>query len=268
MNRFQWMIGLSTMALLMGGCASSDRSETPATAPSPAATAPSTAPVATNAQPAPGSAATKQQGFSRPVVPPTPVKSTIAVPGLVQPTNATARLPQIPSGRRDPFAAVVTTPVVVPAPYSATAKVQPVPKLAPVPKPAAPVAPVAPAQPTVTAVALPPALPPAALPPLQPSSASLSTLPLPPAPVAPMSLASAVTVTGVVQVGETVSAIVKVPNEGSDRYVRAGEYLGNGQVLVKRIEANREEPIVVLEQNGVEVIKAVGEAGNTLARAF
>lgn len=267
MNRFQWMIGLSTVALLMGGCASSDRSETPATAPSPAATAPSTAPVATNAQPAPGNAAAKQQGFSRPVVPPTPVKSTIAVPGLVQPTNATARLPQIPSGRRDPFAAVVTTPVVVPAPYSATAKVQPVPKLAPVPKPAAPVAPAAPAQPTVTAVA-PPVITTAALPPLQPSSASLSTLPLPPAPVAPMSLASAVTVTGVVQVGETVSAIVKVPNEGSDRYVRAGEYLGNGQVLVKRIEANREEPIVVLEQNGVEVIKAVGEAGNTLARAF
>lgn len=265
MNKFQWMIGLSTMALLMGGCGSGDRAETPATAPSPAATAPSTAPVATSAQPAPGKPATQQQGFSRPVVPPTPVKSTIAVPGLVQPTNATARLPQIPSGRRDPFAAVVTTPVVVPAPYNATAKVQPVPKIAPVPKPAAPVAP---AQPTVTAVALPPAMPPAALPQLQPSSAPLSTLPLPPAPVAPMSLASAVTVTGVVQVGETVSAIVKVPNEGSDRYVRAGEYLGNGQVLVKRIEANREEPIVVLEQNGVEVIKAVGEAGNTLARAF
>jgi hypothetical protein len=259
------------MALLMGGCASGDRSEAPATAPSPAATAPSTAPVATSAQPAPGKPATQQQGFSRPVVPPTPVKSTIAVPGLVQPTNATARLPQIPSGRRDPFAAVVTTPVVVPAPYNATAKVQPVPKLAPVPKPAAPAAPAQPAvitQPTVTAVALPPAMPPAALPQLQPSSAPLSTLPLPPAPAAPMSLASAVTVTGVVQVGETVSAIVKVPNEGSDRYVRAGEYLGNGQVLVKRIEANREEPIVVLEQNGVEVIKAVGEAGNTVARAF
>jgi len=69
-----------------------------------------------------------------------------------------------------------------------------------------------------------------------------------------------VLVSGVVIVGTEPQAIVKASKEASSRYVRAGQRLENGQVLVKRIEFNEgSEPIVILEQNGVEVAKVVGE---------
>jgi hypothetical protein len=69
-------------------------------------------------------------------------------------------------------------------------------------------------------------------------------------------------VTGVVQIGGTPYAIVTAPNEPSSRYVRAGQRLSNGQVLVRRIEMNTGvEPVVVLEQFGVEVVRAIGEGG-------
>lgn len=67
-------------------------------------------------------------------------------------------------------------------------------------------------------------------------------------------------VSGVVVVGNEPQAIVQAPNEATSRYVRAGQRLSNGQVLVKRIEMGEgSEPIVILEQNGVEVSKGVGE---------
>jgi hypothetical protein len=68
-------------------------------------------------------------------------------------------------------------------------------------------------------------------------------------------------VTGVVQVGETLYAIVNAPNEPSSRYVQAGQRLSNGQILVRRIDANGAEPQVVFEQFGIEVVRAVGEGG-------
>ena len=61
-------------------------------------------------------------------------------------------------------------------------------------------------------------------------------------------------------VGGVAEAIVKAPNEATTRYVRAGQRLSNGQILVKRIEVNGgSDPIVILEQNGVEVSRAVGD---------
>lgn len=65
-----------------------------------------------------------------------------------------------------------------------------------------------------------------------------------------------------VQVGNEMQAIIKAPGEAASRYVRVGQRIANGQVLVKRIEMNTgAEPIVVLEENGVEVARAVGAAG-------
>lgn len=65
---------------------------------------------------------------------------------------------------------------------------------------------------------------------------------------------------GVVQIGNEVQAIVQVPNEATSRYISVGQWLSNGQVLVKRIEVNQgSDPLVILEQNGIEVAKAVGE---------
>ncbi|HIK09535.1 MAG TPA: hypothetical protein IGS52_04595 [Oscillatoriaceae cyanobacterium M33_DOE_052] len=86
--------------------------------------------------------------------------------------------------------------------------------------------------------------------------------PTPPPPPPPPStdIAKAVEVTGVVQVNGEILIIVKAPNEPTTRYVKVGQRIGNGKVLVKRVEQLKgSEPIVVLEENGVEVNKEVGE---------
>ncbi|HEY9877227.1 MAG TPA: hypothetical protein V6D29_02165 [Leptolyngbyaceae cyanobacterium] len=84
--------------------------------------------------------------------------------------------------------------------------------------------------------------------------------PLPPLPQP--QVASAVAVTGVVRVGGETYAIIQAPGEPTSRYVRAGQRLANGQVLVKRIEARGgTEPIVILEENGIEVSRPVGSSG-------
>jgi hypothetical protein len=69
-----------------------------------------------------------------------------------------------------------------------------------------------------------------------------------------------VEVTGVVQVGRETQIIVKAPDEAASRYVKVGQRLSNGQVLVKRVEMNEgAEPIVILEEKGIEVAKSIGE---------
>jgi hypothetical protein len=88
---------------------------------------------------------------------------------------------------------------------------------------------------------------------------------LPPKPST--TLADGVEVSGVVNINGVPQAIVRAPNEETSRYVGVGQRLSNGRVLVKRIEMNNgSEPIVILEENGVEVAKAIGErpakAGN------
>lgn len=110
----------------------------------------------------------------------------------------------------------------------------------------------APTSPPTPAIVAPPAPP------------EIPTLPPPPDPI----LAKAVEVSGVVVVGTEPQAIIKAPNEANSRYVRTGQRLANGQVLVKRIEFNEgSEPIVILEQNGVEVAKVVGERPPTAPTA-
>jgi hypothetical protein len=79
---------------------------------------------------------------------------------------------------------------------------------------------------------------------------------LPPLPEP--TIAKGFTVTGVVNLGGTTKAIVQ-DGEGKSQYVSPGEYLGSGQVLVKRIEMNRgSRPVVIFEELGIEVIRAVG----------
>lgn len=88
------------------------------------------------------------------------------------------------------------------------------------------------------------------------SNPGLIPLPAIPEPT----LAKSVEVTGVVTIGGITKAIIKAPNEPTGRHVEVGQRLSNGQVLVKRIEANAgSDPIVVFEQNGVEVARSVGE---------
>ncbi|NUN64748.1 hypothetical protein HCU40_08285 [Pseudanabaena biceps] len=65
-------------------------------------------------------------------------------------------------------------------------------------------------------------------------------------------------ITGTIEISGTIYAILKAADEPSSRYVKAGQLISNGKVLVKRIDTNAEPPIVVLQQNGVEVLRPVG----------
>ena len=72
-------------------------------------------------------------------------------------------------------------------------------------------------------------------------------------------LAKGVAVEGVVQIGDKSHAIVKLPTDATSRYVSVGQELLGGRLLVKRIEIPTDsEPVVVLEQNGIEVSLALG----------
>jgi hypothetical protein len=102
----------------------------------------------------------------------------------------------------------------------------------------------------------------------QPRPDSSKTTPVKPLPVPSPSaeLASGVEVKGVMQVGGRVSAIVKEPGEKTSRYVSEGDYLAKGAVRVKRIQLEgNQEPIVILEENGVEVTKSVSSNDGPVA---
>lgn len=187
--------------------------------------------------------AQKAQPFSDPVVSPTAVVEVPAVPGLIRPTSARARIPGIAAGREDPFAAIATSPM--PVTINRTTRT-------------------APQSPQSSLI--PNRLPPLNLVPLPAAPSPLTPLPsisLPverPAPVSPTALADEVVVTGAVQVGGKWNVIVQEPNAPTSRYVRVGDSLANGQVVVKRVIAGSGDPIVVLQQNGREVMKSVGGA--------
>ena len=88
-------------------------------------------------------------------------------------------------------------------------------------------------------------------------AATEPNLPAPP-PVRP-TLAQDVVITGLYQAGGITKLIVQAPEESNSRYVEVGEYLSNGQVLVKSIDMSQSPPLVILEQAGIEVAKAIGE---------
>ncbi len=265
---------LGIIALAITGCGSSDNSQS-------VSPAPSTPPIAVS--PSPVKPITPQP----PVIAQNPSGTVYLAPSLIQPTNANQRVKQVAKGRRDPFAALfapVSTPIPVsiapPTSSSATNNSQQSASGSSNANNRR--------QPNSTVAARNSgstnnqtsnpvkvnasnqSSPNQATPPGTPSTSPINPLPpsglpgnnLPPAPpeqLAPQ-LAQNVTVMGVIQIGETTQAIVQVPNEATSRYVQVGQRLSNGQVLVKRIEMNEgAEPLVILEQYGVEVAKAVGE---------
>jgi hypothetical protein len=73
-------------------------------------------------------------------------------------------------------------------------------------------------------------------------------------------LARAVSVSGVVQIGSIVYAIVDAPDEPSSRYVQVGQRLSNGEIIVRRIDMNGSDSSVILEQAGMQVVRRVGDA--------
>jgi len=230
-----WLSFLGIVLLLVGcsGDSSDTASQSPATAPATGQTQP--------------------QEFATPLVKQSAKSGSLTpVPGLLQPTNAKARTNSIVTGRRDPFAAIPssTVPIVVSSSRQSL-RVSPLP----------------------TGAAIAPKLPPAiTLPPIAsgpqgfplPSLPSSSALPpvgvtsIPVTPPSPTSLAESIEVSGVVQVAGKWSVIVREPTASSSRHVAVGEYLENGKVLVKKIVSpGSTDPIVVLQQNGVEIRKSL-----------
>lgn len=231
----------------------SPTTEQPVTEQSPVAVSP----VPAEPSPAP-------QPFPQPTVEAQPSPQGILPPDLISSTDPNQRVQQVQGNRADPFALLPTTPTVqrtADDTQTAAAPTATSPTTAQSP----------PNQPRPTAQ--PPGTRPttpngqggtgqlAPIPELVPRRSPIAAAPPQPQP----DLARAVQVTGVVQVGDTAYAIVDAPNEPSSRYVQVGQRLSNGQVLVRRIEMNRPEPVVVLEQNGIEVVRAVGEGAPVAA---
>lgn len=163
---------------------------------------------------------------------------------LIKPVTPTERLPKVRLGRQDPFAPVTTQAVVV-----ATQQAPPVvvPNLPPPPAPAS----------------LPVSSPDLRLPalPTLPTTATTAAVPSLVVPAPPARLADEIAILGVVSVAGRASAIVQVPNETTSRYVHEGEFLSGGRLWVKRIDPGEMgDPIVVLEEGGVEVLRGIGPA--------
>lgn len=277
MGRNSKIIIAAILTLAIAGCASDDTQQAINPAPIPKIVAKS-----------PGTG----QSFKNPVVlAKQELQTTPASANLIQSTNPTerSRLVVLSKTRSDPFAQLFGQAVpgmpqtsgkpvpVVPKLPTASLPVRKVPTRSIALKPV----PVSPKLPT-------PSLPARKLPTrsiaLNPKKNNVSSVPkkvnptltsvlpkvLPqivsnptlvsvlPAPAQP-ELARGVLVTGVVLISQEPQAIIKVPDEPTSRYVQAGQRLADG-VLVKRIEMNQGyNPIVILEQYGIEVAKMVGE---------
>ena len=286
MDKYLLIASTTFLTVAIAGCSSEGSPQV-----NSANSTPNSQPV--NGQPLP--TAPVSAAFKNPLVPPkqTEVGQT-KVPaidssdsGLIPSTNAKQRLMLVTQseGRPDPFAKI-NPPATLDVP--ATVVIKPVPKIPTFPawlyhrdnvaikrdtiaikrdtiaiKPLSQVHPSSTTEHTRVAshpkpkpksVAIASVLP-NNIPPVIPIPKLTPLLPPPPEP----NTAKAVTVTGVLLIGNKPEAIIKVPSEPTSRYVQAGQILLDG-VLVKRIEMNQDSsPLVVFEQYGIEVAKIVGE---------
>ncbi len=239
------------LTLAIAGCASEDTQQAINPAPIPK--------IAKKSLPA-------AQSFKNPVIPAKQVSQVAPVSvNLIQSTNATERARElvVSKNRSDPFAQLFGQTV----PGMPQTSGRPVPVL-----PKLPTASLAGRKLPTRSIALNPkqnnlssvrkkvnpiltSVLPKVLPQVISNPTLVSVLPPPAQP----ELARAVVVTGVVLISQEPQAIIKVPDEPTSRYVQAGQRLANG-VLIKRIEMNQGyNPIVILEQYGIEVAKMVGE---------
>ncbi|MBW4419254.1 MAG: hypothetical protein KME13_08490 [Myxacorys californica WJT36-NPBG1] len=266
MKTLKLVTGLALAALVLSSCRSNNAA-TQAKAPLPA-----------------------PQTFSQPTVPAAnPPLAPIPIAGMIQVTNGSTRLAEVATNssqpdtpnpselggaNRDPFAAlppgdlrvsptvaaqfVATTPQPTVSKPQAS-KSQASAKLSfsqPMPLPKVQVKPTALSPQPVQAAILPVPAPITVLPSLPAAASPTETFQA--APPTLTNLADTVAITGVLQVGGKLTAIVQEP-DASARYVQSGDYLANGKVLLKRITMSKNgQPTVILQQNGQEVLKTVG----------
>jgi hypothetical protein len=274
-----WTIGLVGLTIGLNACGQKTAKQLPANetvaqAENVAAPIGQTLPVPPNGQ-----------SFLQPTVPQTKPEQMPKVPikGLKPATKAESRLSQLtmPQNARDPFSMLNPgipivppiggfKPVIIPkakpnkvAKAKPAAKVKPL-KLAKPPRNFAPAALPAPLPMQTTPIAAMPVLPVAA--PVMPAAESIEMAEAPLPPVSPTSLAEQVEISGVVQMGGKSMVIAKAGNENSARYLQTGDSLAGGQVYIKSIRVSPiGDPIVILEQNGVEITKTVGSAPRVAA---
>lgn len=275
MNRNLKIAVAAILALAIASCASESEQASKEVAPT-----------ANNPQTQPPAAI---QSFKNPVVPAKqPPLVASRTPNLIQSTNATERVIVVSKGRTDPFGQILSptytstsntntstfgrsVPVLPPLPaargarsarnasrilptrspvISAKTRIARNPQKNKINRGAIASAKIPKPSPGFTPVL------PKVLPLVVPNPTLVSVLPPPVQP----ELARAVLVTGVVLIGQEPQAIIKVPNEPTSRYVQAGQRFANG-LLVKRIEMNEgSNPVVILEQYGMEVARTVGES--------
>jgi hypothetical protein len=181
---------------------------------------------------------------------------------LLASTNGSSRADSIVAGRADPFSPITQSPPVQAPPPVAAAATTPTSGIQAGPGSPSNVAPL-PIAPIPTTGQLP-ALPTSPNPVAVPSTpAPLAALPSPnqllgntPTAASPLQ----VELTGVAQVGDRVALIVREAGSGTSRYTFAGDYLANGQILIKHIDVSAQEPQVVLEYNGREYTRMVGSS--------
>jgi len=255
MGKVSSMVWVGILAVLMGGCGllgggsdKPDAASTPAPAPAPA-------PKKAEAEPEPE---------PEQIVEPLP-----SAPDLIQSTNPEQRIREIEQSegeQKDPFNVVSLPPIVElpeepPEPPRNTART-------PIRRPPGPRNPPGPrsgasalgngeiqVQPATVEPIIFPTLP--QMEPLPPIGRL--AIALGPGALPPPEIATAVTVSGVMELGGELQAIVTAPDEPTLR-VKVGDRLANKTVLVKRIEISKfDRPVVILEENGYEVARELGE---------
>ncbi|MBW4524204.1 MAG: hypothetical protein KME18_03280 [Phormidium tanganyikae FI6-MK23] len=203
------------------------------------------------------------QAFAQPIVPAqSATLPAIKVPGMIPTSDSKVSLmPVAVSSTRDPFAAT-TIPTDLKATIQPAAQKPNAERGASIAAKSSIVTPpvVSLPQPVIRYAPIP-----------QPEPLLAPALPIMPPPMPPVSrtnFADAIALTGVIQTGSQLSAIVQ-DSDGSSRYVRVGESLASGQVTVKKINLNRAgDPSIVLLQNGVELIKTVGRSEGSVAQTL
>jgi len=153
-------------------------------------------------------------------------------PGFLEPTNKAQRQEELAGklsgAERDPFAVIPGSVPPPPAP----------PRPAFVPRP--------PTTPRTTPRTTP--------------QVKIVPVPVPVVVVPPSTVeASAVLVSGILDIGGSRYAIINAPGEPTSRSVAVGQTFANGKVLFKQIKDVSGTTFVILEQNGVEVTRPVGK---------
>jgi hypothetical protein len=257
MNKITKILAVGIIPFLVQGCSGTTGSSN-AVAPQDASQPNSATPPVAQTPP------------SQPVPPITPVavNTTVSSPtgtqfsGLIASTNSELRVQGVIKGRNDPFALFPVQGKLKkveskdkPNPEPKNVKVAKVEKVEPkvtkavnIPKKV-----VTPAATTTTnkpkVVNTPPSKP------VNPTAKKPEVI------IPQPELARAVEVTGVIDIEGNLMAILKSPNELTSQYVREGQYIANGRILVKKIIAYPEAS-VVLEQTGIkaDVLKGVMES--------